>query len=150
DELIADCFMDQNRGNRRVHPTRQAANHPALADLPADLLDRFVLKRAHRPIARAAGNVAHEVAQDGGAVRGVNDFKMELGRVEPALLVSDHCDRRIGRGADGDKAFGRPRYAIAMAHPYRIALADLPHALIERRRPRDLDFGAAELAMMAA
>src|ERR1700691_4852253 len=37
-----------------------------------------------------------------------------------------------------------------MTHPYRIALADLPHAVIERRWLYHLDFGAAEFAVMAA
>ena len=149
-ELIADRLMDENGGDRGIDAAGQAADHPALPDLPADFVDRFVLECPHCPIAGAAGDIANKVAQDGGAVRRVNDFKMELGGVEPALLVGDHRDRRIGRGADGHKALGRPRYPIAMAHPYRIALADLPHALIEGRRPGDLHLGAAEFAMMAA
>ena len=37
-----------------------------------------------------------------------------------------------------------------MAHPHRIALADLPNAVIQRRRLCHLDLGAAELAVMAA
>ena len=84
-----------------VDAAGKPADHPALPDLPADFLDRFVLECPHRPIAGAAGDVAHEVAQDGGAVRRVDDFEMELRGVEPALLVGDHRDRRIGRGADG-------------------------------------------------
>ena len=103
-ELIADRLVDENGGDRGIDAAGQAADHPALPDLPADFVDRFVLECPHRPIAGAAGDVAHEVAQDGGAVRRVDDFKMELRGVEPALLVGDHCDRRIGRGADGHEA----------------------------------------------
>ena len=39
--------------------------------------------------------------------------------------------------------------AVAVAHPDRIALADLPDAVGQRRRYRQLDLGAAELAVMA-
>ena len=39
--------------------------------------------------------------------------------------------------------------AVAVAHPDRIALADLPDAFGERRRLRHLDLGAAEFAVMA-
>ena len=37
-----------------------------------------------------------------------------------------------------------------MAHPDRIALAQLPDAVEERRLRHDLDIGAAELAVVAA
>ena len=85
-----------------------------------------------------------------GAVRRVHDLEVELGRVELALVVGDHGDRCVRRRADGDKARGRLGDAVAMAHPYRIALPDLPYAVIERRRLCHFDFGAAEFAMVPA
>ena len=39
--------------------------------------------------------------------------------------------------------------AVAVAHPDRIALADLPDAVEQRRRLGHLDLGAAEFAVMA-
>ena len=148
-ELIADGFVDQDRGNGGIDAAGKPADHPGLADLAADFLDRLVLEGAHGPVAGTARDVAHEIAQDGGAVRRVHDFEMELGGVEFALVVGDHGDRRIGRGADGGKSLRRLGDPVAMAHPDRIALADLPDAVGERRRYRQLDLGAAELAVMA-
>ena len=59
----------------------------------------------------------------------VHDFEMELRGVEAALLVGDHGDRRVGRGADRGKAGRQLGDAVAVAHPHRIALADLPDAV---------------------
>src|SRR5437762_8845311 len=52
-------------------------------------------------------DLAHEVAQQRGAVRRMHDLEVELGGVEPALLVRDHGDGRIGRGADHPEARGQ-------------------------------------------
>ena len=43
---------------------------------------------------------AHEIAQDGRAVRRVHDFEMELRGVEFAFVVGNHGDRRIRGGAE--------------------------------------------------
>ena len=45
--------------------------------------------------------------------------------------------------------FGFEGDPVAMAHPDRIALPDLPDAVGERRRYDQLDLGAAEFAVMA-
>ncbi len=103
-ELVADRFMDQHRGHRGIDAARQAADHPALADLRADLLDRFLAEGAHGPVAAEAGDLAHEIADQLRAVRRVHHFEMELHRVEFALLVGDHRDRRARRLGDGAKA----------------------------------------------
>ena len=95
-ELLADRLVDQHRGDRAVDAAGQPADHAALADLGADLLDRLLLEGAHGPVALAAGDLAHEVAQQCRAVGGVHDLEVELGGVEFALLVGDHGDRRVG------------------------------------------------------
>ena len=107
-ELLADRFVDQHRRHRRVDAARQAADHPALADLLADLLDRLVAEGAHGPVAAAADDLADEIAQQRRAVRRVHDLEMELRGVELARLVGDHRDRRIRRGR-------RPRGSPAAA-----------------------------------
>jgi hypothetical protein len=122
----------------------------AVADLGADLLDRLLLEGAHGPVALAAGDLAHEVADERGAVRRVHDLEMELGGVEPACLVGDHGDRRIRRGADHAEALRQPGDAVAVAHPDRIALALAPHPFEQRRILGHRHLGAAELAVMAA
>ena len=149
-ELLADRLMDEHGGDGGIDAAGQSANHPALADLFADLVDRLQLERAHGPVAGAARDLAHEIAKERRAVRGVHDFEMELRGVEFALVVGDHGDRRVGRGAGGDKALRQLGDAVAVAHPHRIFLADLPDAVGERGRRRHFDLGAAEFAVMAA
>ena len=108
-ELLADRLVDQHRGDGGIDAAGQPADHPALADLAADFLDRLVLEGAHGPVAGAARDLAHEIAQDGGAVRRVHDLEMELRGVEFARLVGDHGDRRVGRGADHAEALAAAR-----------------------------------------
>ena len=61
----------------------------------------------------------------------------------------------MAKGAFSDvrddlEALGQFGDAVAVAHPDRIALADLPEAVEERARRLDLDIGAAELGGVAA
>jgi len=51
-ELVADRLVDQHRGHRGIDAAGQAADHPALPDLRADLLDRFLAEGAHGPVRR--------------------------------------------------------------------------------------------------
>ncbi len=149
-ELAADRLMDQHGGNRRVHAAGEAANHPALADLAADLVDRFLAEGAHGPVAGEARDLAHEIPDQLGAVGGVHDFGMEHQPVIFAFLVLDHGERRIGGNARDHEAGRHPGDAVAMAHPDRMALADCPRVLEQAARPLHLDVGAAELAMVPA
>ena len=82
--------------------------------------------------------------------RRVHHLGVELHAVETARIVGDRRERRAGRDADGAEARRQPRDAVAMAHPYRSLLADLEHALEQRRLVDDLQFGAAELARVPA
>ena len=84
-ELVADRLVQQHRGDRGIDAAGESADHLALAHLGADLLDRLILEGAHGPVAGAARDLAHEIAQERRAVRGVHHFEMELGRVEFAL-----------------------------------------------------------------
>ncbi len=149
-ELVVDRLMDQHGRDGGVDAARQAADHPAGADLAADFLDRLVPERPHGPVAGAARDVAHEIAQQRGAVGRMRHFEMELGGVEFALLVRDRGDRRVGGRGDGVKALRRLGDPVAMAHPHRIFLALAPHAIEQRAILGHLYFGAAEFAMMAA
>ena len=148
-ELVADRFVNENGGDRAVDAAGQSADHPALADLLADFLDRLVLEGAHGPVAAALRDVADEVAQELRALRRVHHLEMELRGVELPLLVGDHGDRRVGRGADHTETLRQPGHPVAVAHPDRIALALLPDALEQRRVLGDQHLGAAELAVMA-
>src|SRR5260370_29344872 len=61
-ELIADRFMDQDRRDRGIDAAGEAADHPALAYLIADFLDRFLAKRAHGPVTVQACDLAAKIA----------------------------------------------------------------------------------------
>src|SRR5262249_55436194 len=54
------------------------------------------------------------------------------------------------RLGDGAESLRQPGDTVAVAHPYRVALALAPHALEQRAILDDLDLGAAELAVMTA
>ena len=101
-ELIVDRLVDEDGGDGGIDAAGKPADHLALADLLPDLLDRLLLEGAHGPVTGAAGDLAHEVAKERRAVRGVYDLEVELHRVELALIVGDHGDRRIRRRA-GDR-----------------------------------------------
>ena len=61
-ELVADRLVDQHGGHRAVDAAGEAADDAALADLGADLGDLARLEVRHGPVARQAGDAAHEVA----------------------------------------------------------------------------------------
>ena len=68
-QLVADRLVDQHRRHRAVDAARQAADHPALADLRADLGDLGVAELGHRPVAGQAADVADEIGEQLAAVR---------------------------------------------------------------------------------
>jgi hypothetical protein len=149
-ELVADRLVQQHGGDGGVDTAGEAAQDARLAHLLPDLLDRLVLEGAHGPVGLGAGDVAHEVLQDRRALRRVHHLEMELRGVELARLVGDHGDGRVGGAGDGAEALGELRHSVAVAHPYRVLPALLPHAVEQGRALGDLDLGAAELAVVPA
>ena len=149
-ELVADRFMDQKRGDRRVDPARQRADDLALADLLADRLDRVLAVGAHRPVALDAGDVVDEVAQQPGTIGRVHHLGVEHDAVHLALDIAEDGEGRAFRLAEHLESLGQGDDAIAVAHPHLVALAGLPEALEQRTVLLDLDEGAAELAMVRA
>ena len=85
DELVADGLVHEQRRDRRVDAARERAEHALVADLGADPLDLLLDHRRRRPGGRRAGDVVEEVLQQIGAVRRVDDLRMELDAVEPPL-----------------------------------------------------------------
>ena len=104
----------------------------------------------HGPVAGAAGDGANEIGKQRRAFRRMHHLGVELDAEQAARIVGDGRERRAGRDADGAEAGRQPRHAVAMAHPYRRPLADLEHALEQRRLVDDLKLGAAELAGVPA
>ena len=94
-ELVADGLVDEHRRHGGIDAAREAADHPARADLGADALDGLLAEGLHGPVALAARDVVHEVADELRAVRRVHHFRVELHAVELALLVGDDGEGRV-------------------------------------------------------
>ena len=116
-ELVADRAVEQRRDHARVDAAGQSADDLRVADLRPDGLDGVVDDVDHRPERRDARQVVQEAPDDVLAVLGVRDLRVELGRVELALVVLHRSDAGR-RGACGDReARGRRAHRVAVAHP---------------------------------
>ena len=120
------------------------------AHLRPDLGDLGGAELRHGPVAGAAGDLAHEIGDERGAVRRVHHLGVELDAIEPARIVGDGRERRAIGDGDGAEARRQLGHAVAMAHPDGGLHPRLPDAVEQRRRARDLERGAAELAGVAA
>jgi len=145
-ELIADGLVDQHRGDRRIDAAGQAADDLTVADLGPNLGDLFLAKIGHRPVAGAARDLVHEIAEQFAAVRCVDHFRMELHAVKWLALMRDHREGGAVGGCDRPKSLGNLDDLVAVAHPDLMLLAGLPDTLIERAFFRHIDKGASELA----
>jgi hypothetical protein len=88
-ELVADGLVDEHRRDSGVDAAGEAADHAARADLGADALDGLLAEGLHGPVALAARDIAHEVADQLRALGRVHHLRVELDAVELVLLVSD-------------------------------------------------------------
>ena len=115
-ELISDRAVHEDRHHRRVHPTRQGTQHAAITHPGADVRDRGVDERRHRP---GPGYLAavQEVLEDTTPLGRVRYFGMELHGVESAFIVG-HRGHRAVVGGGKDREPGRGcQHCIAVAHP---------------------------------
>ena len=148
-QLVADRAVHEQRGHRRVDPAGEPADHAAVADLGADLLDLLLDDRGRAPRARAAADLLEERRQHVLAVGRVDDLGVELDAVEAALDVLERRDRRLRRARQRREAGRRLVDRVAVRHPARLlrrragqqpALARRPSAASARtpppRRPR--------------
>ena len=87
------------------------------------------------------GDAIEEVAQDGAALRGMDDLGMELDAVA-AEAVAHGRDRGVARVGQRTEPFRRLQDGVAMAHPHR----QLPGQVAEESfRVVDLERGRAVL-----
>src|SRR5215831_6421096 len=149
-ELRTNGFMDEYGRDRTVDTAREAADDAPFADLGADFGDLARPEVGHAPVARQASDAAHEVGDDLAAFGRVRHLGVELHGIELAPFVSDGGERCPFRYSHDLEAWWQPRYAVAVAHPHRIALALGPHILEEQRIARHLELRAAELSVVPA
>ena len=138
--------MHQRRRHRRIDAAAEGADDAAVAHLGADVGDGLLDEVGRRPVAAAAADLPHEVADQAVAVGRVHDFGVELDAVQ-ALVVAHggHGDRLAG--GEHAEAGGRLGDAVAVAHPDGHRLGQLGQ---EVRLALVVDHGVAELPLATA
>ena len=143
-EPLAYRFLDEHRRDGGIHAAREAAHHAPVPHLAPDALDRLLDEGAHRPVARASANPAHEVVQNLLASRGVGHFGVKLYAVAPPVVGHHRRHRGALRARERPVAGRRRLYRVAVAHPDGLRAA---------RTEKDADglldhhFGASELPL---
>ena len=135
-ELLADRLVDQHRRDGAVDAAGKAADDATAADLLADVGDLRVAEAGHRPVARAAANVAHEVGEQLAAVGRVHDLRMEHQAVALRLLVSGDGEGCAFGTRDHLEARRERLDPVAVAHPDLVLLADVPQPVEQGGRRR--------------
>ncbi len=149
-QLVADRFVDQHRRDGAVDTAGQAANHPARANLRANIGDLGRAKLRHGPVARQAADMTDEIGEQLAAIGGMDDFGMELGRIKAPGFVGGDGEGRTLAGGDDLKAVGQLRHLVAMAHPHLMLFARRPKTVEQSAGLFHLDEGAAKLAALPA
>src|SRR5262249_18539469 len=149
-KLVADRLVDEHGGDGRGDAAAEAADHASLADEMANALDRLRLEGSHGPVAGAARDMAHEVAEQPAALRRVHDLRVEHHAVVAAPVVGADGEGRAVADPDYAKARRQSHDAGAVAHPHLLAVARLPQAIEQDAVAGHLEEGAAELAMIGA
>src|SRR5690606_22273145 len=86
-KLVADGPVDEGCGNGRVNAAAEPQDGPAIADLPANLLNRLVHEVGRRPVGPAAADVYGKAPQNLKTLRRVRHLGMELHSVVAALRI---------------------------------------------------------------
>ena len=132
-ELLADRLVDQHRRDRRIDAAREAADHPALADLRADLLDRLVLEGAHGPVAawrrRSCARSCAAAPRRAACARPPGGTGSRRTCASRRAIMANGAFAEMPTHLEAGRQLGD---AVAVAHPDRIVLALAPDALEQR------------------
>jgi hypothetical protein len=147
-QLVADRLVDQHRGDRRIDPAGQAADHrplPTCARISAILVARnsAMVQSPLQPQTwrtKLAISLRH---------RACAPLRGGTGAVEAARLVGDHGEGRAVAGGDDAEAGGKLGHLVAVAHPHLMPLADIPQAIEQYARLGDGEEGAAEFSALS-
>src|SRR5262245_4621797 len=88
-ELLADCFVNQHCGHRRVDATGQSTDHSTLANLRTNAGGFSGAEARHRPGTGQTQHPMSEVAQQRRAVWRMNNFRVEQEAIEPPHVIGD-------------------------------------------------------------
>ena len=116
-QLLADGLGQHSGQHGGIHAAGQGAQHLALADALPQSLDIVLHKGIHLPVAGAAADVVHEVAQHLLALGGVQHLRVELYGVQTLFGIFNGCHRAVcGVGSDLE-AGSRLLDVVIVAHP---------------------------------
>src|SRR6266540_141796 len=132
-ELVADRLVHEQRRYGRVDAAGERTEHELTSHLLPNTLDLLLDHRRRRPGRWRVGDRVQEVLQQVGAVRRVDDLRMELDAVETSLGMLEGGDRGRGRGGGHLRAHRRLDDRVAVAHPHRLLAGN---SLEERAAPR--------------
>ena len=117
DEVIADSFVEQYRGDGAVDAAGEGAEYLFADELFAVFGDLVLDEAVHLPVAGAAADVVEEVMEDLRAVLGMGDLGMELDGVDAAAFVAHRGGGALSCARGCGEALGRDRDIVAVAHP---------------------------------
>src|SRR5437867_6131621 len=147
-ELLADRPMDQDRGHGRVDAAGERAEDALAVHLRPDRFHRGVDEPRHRPRAAYFAD-RQEVLEDLLSLRRVDDFRVELDRVEPPVLVGHGRDRAIRGLRERREALRRTEHGVAVAHPDRDSPGRFGLDTVEQTaRALERDLGLAVLSAL--
>jgi hypothetical protein len=109
--------VQQRRRHGRIHAARETEEHAAFADLLADVGDGLRDKVLRRPILFRAADADEEVADHVHTALGVENLRVKLDAVEPALLVLNSGERRVIRHRRRDETGGQFLKLVAVGIP---------------------------------
>ena len=116
-QLLTDGLCQHSGQHGGIHAAGQCAQHLALADALPQSLDIVLYKGIHLPVAGAAADVVHEVAQHLLALGGVQHLRVELYGVQTLFGIFNGCHRAVcGVGSDLE-AGSRLLDVVIVAHP---------------------------------
>ena len=145
-ELVADCLVNQDGGDRAVDPARQAADDAPVTHLRTDFGHLGLAVGGHRPVALQPADAVDEIGEQFRPIGRVDDFGVELRAVKLPRLVRDHGKgRAVGYRHDLETG-GELRHLVAVAHPYLVAFAHIPQAIEQRALLGDGEVGTAKFA----
>src|SRR6266511_84408 len=154
-ELVADRLVHEQRRYGRVDAAGERTEHELTSHLLPNTLDLLLDHRRRRPGRWRVGDRVQEVLQQVGAVRRVDDLRMELDAVETSLGMLEGGDRGRGRGGGHLRAHRRLDDRVAVAHPHRLLAGNsleeraAPELLSHQLHPvADAERGDAELEQL--
>ena len=117
-EPLAYGLVQQHRHDGGIHAAGKAEHHLVVADPALQGLDGRLHPVAEVPALLRAADLEHEVGQYLRAILRMHNFRVELERVHPPVVV-EHRGERAGCGYRPPLEVGRYRLdPVSMAHPH--------------------------------